>query len=317
VIISGVLVFTIFTLLIGFSTSFAEVFVLRLISGLGEGAFWPVAMASVANYFKGRKGLALGIFYVGFDAGSIAGLSIGGVAYSLSDSWRPAFFYAPLLGLAVMAAALFAWRRLPTAGAGSGGVRLGREALQLLRRRNVIVIMIFAFLATWASVWQTAFLPYYFFKVMHYTVLTSALLSSLVTGAGAVGKVALGSLSDSMKRNRLLAFSALATLGFYGLFFFASLNFALDLIWALSMGFFSASIFPMMQGLMTDSAGEGTAGSALGLSTSTQSVATIFSTFIAASLFALGVGRALALDAMIPMALAFVVALFLRETRTR
>ncbi|MDA4131546.1 MAG: MFS transporter [Thaumarchaeota archaeon] len=316
VIISGVLVFTIFTFLIGFSTNFAEVFMLRLISGLGEGAFWPVAMASVANYFKGRKGLALGIFYVGFDAGSIAGLSIGGVAYSLSDSWRPAFFYAPLLGLAVMAATLLAWRRLPTAGAGSGGIRLGREALQLLRRRNVIVIMAFAFLATWASVWQTAFLPYYFFKVMHFTVLTSALLSSLVTAAGALGKVTIGGISDSVKRNRLLALSALATLAFYGLFFFASFNFALDLVWALSMGFFSASIFPVMQGLMTDTAGESTAGSALGLSTSTQSVATIFSTIIAASLFTLGVGRALALDAMIPMGLAFVLALFLRETRS-
>ena len=317
VIISGMLVFTIFTLLIGFSTSFAEVFVFRLISGLGEGAFWPVAMASVASYFKGRKGLALGIFYVGFDAGSIAGLSIGGIAYSLSDSWRPAFFYAPLFGLAVMAAALFAWRRLPSAGAGSGGIRLGREALQLLKRRNVVVIMAFAFLATWASVWQTAFLPYYFFKVMHFTVLTSALLSSLVTAAGALGKVALGGISDSVKRNRLLALCLpWRRLAFYGLFFFASFDFALDLAWALSMGFFSASIFPVMQGLMTDSAGEGTAGSALGLSTSTQSVATIFSTIIAASLFTLGVGRALALDAMIPMALAFVVALFLRETRS-
>jgi MFS transporter, ACS family, aldohexuronate transporter len=316
IIISGVLVFTTFTLLIGLSTSFAEVFTFRLVSGLGEGAFWPVAMASVANYFKGRKGLALGIFYVGFDAGSIAGLSIGGIAYSLTDSWRPAFFYAPLFGLVVMAAAVVAWRKLPSAGAGSGGIRLGRDALQLLRRRNVVVIMVFAFLATWASVWQTAFLPYYFFKVMHFTVLTSALLSSLVTAAGALGKVALGGISDSVKRNRLLAFSALAALGFYGLFFFASFNFGLDLAWALSMGFFSASIFPVMQGLMTDSAGEGTAGSALGLSTSTQSVATIFSTLIAASLFSLGVGRALALDAMIPMALAFVVALFLRETRS-
>jgi len=314
VIISGMVVFTIFTLLIGFSTSFAEVFAFRFISGLGEGAFWPVAMAVVASYFKGRKGLALGIFYVGFDAGSVAGLSIGGIAYSLSDSWRPAFFYAPLFGLVVIAAALFARKRLSAIGTGAGGITLGREALQLLRRRNVIVIMVFAFLATWASVWQTAFLPYYFFKVMHFTVLTSALLSSLVTIAGAIGKVVLGGISDSVKRNRLLALSALATLASYALFF-SSFSFALDMAGALSMGFFSASIFPVMQGLMTDSAGEGTTGSALGLSTSAQSVATIFSTIIAASLFTLGVGRALALDAMIPIALAFVVALFLRETR--
>ncbi len=112
VLISGLAVFTAFTWLIGFSSSFSEAFLFRLVSGFGEGAFWPVAMASVAGYFKGRKGLALGIFYVGFDAGSVAGLSIGGVAYTLTSSWRPAFFFAPLIGLVVIAAALIARRRL-------------------------------------------------------------------------------------------------------------------------------------------------------------------------------------------------------------
>ncbi len=72
---------------------------LRLISGLGEGLFWPVAMATVASVYQRRKGLALGLFYVGFDIGSVAGLSIGGIAYYLADSWRDAFFVAPTVGL--------------------------------------------------------------------------------------------------------------------------------------------------------------------------------------------------------------------------
>lgn len=313
VIISGLAVFTAFTWLIGLSSSFLEAFVFRLISGFGEGAFWPVAMASMASYFKGRKGLSLGIFYVGFDAGSVAGLSIGGVAFSLSSSWRPAFFVAPLLGLAVIAGAFLARKRLAAAGQGVGRVGLGRDALLLLRRRNVVVIMAFALLATWASVWQVVFLPYYFFKVMHFTVLSSALLSSLVTVAGACGKIALGGLSDSVRRNRLLVAVTFATLLSY-LLFFSSLSFALDMAGALSMGFFSASIFPVAQALMTDS-GSGMTGSALGLSTSAQSVATVFSPIIAASLFTLGVGRAVALDAVVPIALALVAALFLREPR--
>jgi len=313
VLISGLAVFTAFTWLIGFSSSFSEAFLFRLVSGLGEGAFWPVAMASVAGYFKGRKGLALGIFYVGFDAGSVAGLSIGGVAYTLTSSWRPAFFFAPLIGLVVIAAALVARRRLIGAGQGFAGIRLGRDALQLLKRRNVVLIMAFALLATWASVWQVVFLPYYFFKVMHFTVLSASLLSSLVLVAGAFGKIILGGLSDSVRRNRLLAAVTLATFLSYVIFFSSSI-FALYMAAALSMGFFSASIFPVVQSMMTDSA-DGMTGSALGLSTSAQSVATIFSTFIAASLFTIGVGRAVALDAMIPISLAFIVALFLREPR--
>jgi len=313
VIICGLSVFTAFTWLIGLSTNFFEAFAFRLISGFGEGAFWPVAMASVATYFKGRKGLGLGIFYVGFDAGSVAGLSIGGVAYSLSASWRPAFFFAPLLGLVVIGGALIARKKLPGAGRGSGAISLGRDALQLLKKRNVVLIMAFALLATWSSVWQVAFLPYYFYKVLDFNVLSSAVLSSLVMISGAFGKVILGGFSDSVRRNRLLALVTLATFASYGLFF-ASLSFALDLAAALSMGFFSSSIFPITQALMADSSG-GATGSALGLSTSSQSVATIFSPLIAASLFTIGVGRALALDAMIPIALAFVVALFLREPK--
>jgi MFS transporter, ACS family, hexuronate transporter len=311
VMIAGISVFTAFTWLVGLSSSFGEAFALRLVSGLGEGAFWPVAMASVASYFTGRKGLALGIFYVGFDAGSAAGLSIGGIAYSLYSSWRPAFFIAPLLGIFVIAGALLLRGRLAGAGRGVGPIMLGRDALQLLRRRNVLIIMAFALLATWSSVWQVVFLPYYFFKVMHFTVLSSALLSSLVTVAGGFGKVVLGGLSDSVKRNRLLLAVTSATFLSYALFF-SSFSFLLDLAGALSMGFFGSSIFPVMQALMTD-AGGATTGSALGLSTSSQSVATIFSPVIAASLSTLGVGRALALDAMVPICLATVVALFLRE----
>ncbi|MCL4519378.1 MAG: MFS transporter, partial [Thaumarchaeota archaeon] len=102
IIFTGVVVFTAFTWLIGLSSNFLEAFIFRLVSGFGEGIFWPVAMASVAGYFKNRKGLALGIFYDGFDIGGVAGLSIGGIAYYLTDSWRPAFIVAPALGVVAL-----------------------------------------------------------------------------------------------------------------------------------------------------------------------------------------------------------------------
>ena len=57
----GVIIFTTFTWMIGFATTYAEAFAFRLISSFGEGIFWPVAMALVASYFGRRKGLALGI----------------------------------------------------------------------------------------------------------------------------------------------------------------------------------------------------------------------------------------------------------------
>ncbi|HYB04113.1 MAG TPA: MFS transporter, partial [Nitrososphaerales archaeon] len=105
IIISGIVIFSAFTWLIGLSSSFGEAFLFRLISGFGEGMFWPTAMAAVATNYGKNKGLSLGIFYVGFDAGGAAGLSIGGISFYLTQDWRTAFFVAPLLGLLVIGGA--------------------------------------------------------------------------------------------------------------------------------------------------------------------------------------------------------------------
>ena len=313
VLIVGLVVFTAFTWMIGLASSFLAAFVFRLVSGFGEGIFWPVAMAAVASYFKERKGLALGIFYVGFDAGSVAGLSLGGLAYSLSGDWRTAFFAAPSVGLVVIAGAAGLKGKFTSSGEVAARIRLGRDALELLKQRNILLLMVFALLATWASVWQVVFLPYYFFTVMHFGILSSALFSSVVSIAGGAGKIVMGARSDVWKRSTLLSSISLAVLLAYGVFF-ASSNFLLNLAFALIMGFFSSSIFPIMQALMVDSC-SGKAGTALGLTTTAQSVATVISPIITASLFILGVGRAVGLSAMIPAVLMLLVALMLKEPR--
>ncbi len=313
VLIVGLVVFTLFTGLIGLASSFFEAFVFRLVSGFGEGIFWPVAMAAVASYFKERKGLALGIFYIGFDAGSVAGLSLGGLAYALSGSWRTAFFAAPSLGLLVIAGVVGLKSKFSSSGNDSARIRLGSDALKLLRQRNVILMMAFALLATWASVWQVVFLPYYFFKVMHFGILSSALFAAVVFISGGIGKLVLGGASDLWRRNRLLASISLAVILSYALFF-ATSNLILDLLVAIMMGFFSGAIFPIMQALMVDTC-KGRTGTALGLTTTSQSVATVISPIITASLFVIGVGRAVALNAMIPAALTLLVALMLKDPR--
>jgi MFS family permease len=157
------------------------------------------------------------------------------------------------------------------------------------------------------------FLPYYFFTVMHFTVLSSALLSSVVAVSGGLGKIVLGGLSDLRRRNRILAILSGAVVIFYGLFF-GSQVFYLAMIGAVAMGFVSSSIFPIMQALVADSC-DGRVGTALGLTTSFQSIATVATPIVSASLFALGVGRVIAINAMIPAGLMFIMALLLREPR--
>ena len=312
----GIAIFTAFTWVIGLSSSFTEAFLFRLVSGLGEGLFWPSAMAWVASYYEKNKGLSLGIFYVGFDAGGAAGLSIGGISYYLTQDWRAAFFIAPLLGLIVMGGA-YAFKGRFKALRQEIGVRIGRESFALLRNKQILLLAVFAFLATWGSVWQAVFLPYYFTKALGYGVAFAALISTVVTISGAAGKVSLGWVSDRWgRRNRLLAVTSFLVVVSYGLFFSTSASSFLILLCAsVCMGFFSAAIFPVMQSVMADSSPEDRLGTGLGISTSAQSVATVLSPIIAASLFTLGVGKAIALDATIPMLISIPLALALRDRK--
>ncbi len=320
VLTAGVIIFTVFTWMIGFATSYAEAFVFRLVSGFGEGIFWPVAMAWVASYFGFRKGLALGIFYVGFDIGSIGGLFIGGASFALYNTWQPAFFIAPSIGLIVLAGAPFLRQRLGSSNNDDpvGGefqpFKLGREAVPLLKNRNVVLLMCFAFFATWASLWQSAFLPLYFNKVAHFSIPYAAFMTIPVLAAGAVGKVTLGGISDRSRRNLMLFSISIIVLFCYAIFFFVD-NFVLDIVAALGMGFFSAASFPILQALVVDSCRIARAGTGLGLTTSAQSLGAIFSVSFTAWLSSFGVSRTLALNAMVPTAMIAVIAIFLVEPR--
>jgi MFS family permease len=313
IMLAGLAIFTSFTWLIGLSGTFGEVFLFRFVSGLGEGLFWPVAMAAVATRFSSRKGLGLGIFYTGFDAGGVFGASVAGAVLYMTQQWQPAFFVAPAVGLVAVAGVLLARRAFERRGPGTDALALGRDALALVKKREFMLILVFAIAATWATVWQTVFLAYYYRNVLNLAAFYSAFAVIPVPAAGAVGKVVLGGLSDRWRRDRLLVAASLGMLASYAVFFGSSV-FAVDVAASLAMGFFSAAIFPVMQSLAADRSG-GRVGTSLGLTTTFQSVATILAPATTGAMFFLGVGTAVALEAMVPAALTLVAAFLLREPR--
>jgi Na+/melibiose symporter-like transporter len=254
----------------------------------------------------------------------VAGLNIGGATYALTSDWRTGFFVAPLLGIPVIAG-IFAGRRTVTESE-AGGVRvtLGRDAVNLLRKRSVLLLCIFALLATWASVWQVAFLPFYYAKVIGLNTTQASFLASLVLASGAFGKVVLGRASDLFRRKLLLLGISLLLVLLYALFFTTG-EFYAGTLAALAMGFFSGAIFPILQSMVADSS-EGMAGTGLGLTTSFQSVAAVFSLSLAGALSdphgiagvllgvsSIGLKEAITLTALIPAVLMCVLSLVLIE----
>ena len=314
IVLIGVSVFSLFTWLIAFSGTFYQAFAFRLVSGIGEGMFWPVAMASVAEYFGQRKGLALGAFYVGFDFGGAGGTAIGGATYALTSDWRVAFLVAPLLGAAVIAG-IFAARKTMSRPSLSKSPGIERGALGIIAGRDMAMILLFAMLATYPTAAWQSFLPTYLKKVLGLDVPTAAFATSAVLLSGAGGKLLLGRASDSLRRGRMLAGICAVAVPLYVVFFSTS-NLVLGLGAGLAIGFVTSAIFPVMQSLAAD-AGGGKTGTALGLTTSFQSVAAVLSPTITSLLFPQGVGTAVAYNVLLPMGALLLVAFFLRDPRSR
>jgi MFS family permease len=312
IILTGVIVFSVFTGLIGIAANFTQAFAFRVASGVGEGIFWPVAMSAVANYFRENRGFALGAFYVGFDAGGAGGSTIGGLSLSLTSGWRTAFFVAPLLGIAVVAGLFIARSTFSEADTKVGTLALGRDALALVKRKEVLFIMLFAFMATYPiAVWQS-YLTTYWNSVKGVNEAIAAYGYAAVLVSGAFGKVLLGRASDSWRRNRMLIAISAVSAALFALFFYTNdvyTGFAL----ALAVGFVSSALFPVLQALASDSC-DGKTGTALGLTTTFQSVATVLSPTITSLFFSEGAWKAITLNVLVPMILVVLVALFLRDS---
>src|SRR5256884_9438919 len=100
----GVILWSIATAGSGIAGTFALLFAMRLLVGVGEGGYGPAAPTIISDLFPLEfRGRVLSYFYVAIPVGSALGYAIGGFATS-HWGWQTAFFaLAPpgvLLGLA-------------------------------------------------------------------------------------------------------------------------------------------------------------------------------------------------------------------------
>jgi MFS family permease len=116
-LIAGVLIWSVGTIGCGLAGSFAGLFTSRLLVGIGEAVLSPAAVSMIGDMFPPRlQGRALGIYFMGIEAGAGASLVIGGLLL---------FLAAPLVPLAP-------WRGV-FALLGGAGLLLALLLLALLR----------------------------------------------------------------------------------------------------------------------------------------------------------------------------------------
>ena len=103
----GIFVFSITTLLTAFSFGFADMFVYRAVSGLGEAMQLTALLAIAASYFTKRRGLAIGSVNMSFAIGGALSPVVGGALLSAFDWKMPLIVFGCLGAVAIALIAIF------------------------------------------------------------------------------------------------------------------------------------------------------------------------------------------------------------------
>src|SRR5215471_19982293 len=206
------------TVLTGFTRNFWQLFSVRSVLGIGEAGYAPASLSLLGDFFsKEKRARILSYWSSGTLVGAAIGFTLGGLVAD-TFGWRYAFF---LVGLPGLVAAYLAWRMLePARGAFESNegseedavavqehVSFGkgfRESLKKLRTIPTYWTLVVALVFSFFTIGGTSFwLPTYIVDSFHLSVGSAGLISGAVlVGSGLIGTVAGGWLADIVQRRR-------------------------------------------------------------------------------------------------------------------
>lgn len=137
VIIIGIFVFSITTLLTAFSFGFADMFIYRAVSGLGEAMQLTALLAIAASYFTRRRGLAIGSVNMSFALGGAISPVLGGALLAAHDWRMPLIIFGLLGGIAIVLILIFVRKWLTEATPSLDEVDVTEESKQQDAAENV------------------------------------------------------------------------------------------------------------------------------------------------------------------------------------
>jgi len=148
IIAGSITVWSGFTVLCGFASSFTHLVMARVGVGIGEAGCTPAATSLIVDYVpKERRASALAFYAIAAPLGGVVGLGLGGIVAD-AFGWRFAFIAIGLLGVplgAVTALLLVEPRRRLTAATRASGPTSGfLETLKVIRSRPTFWLTTFA-----------------------------------------------------------------------------------------------------------------------------------------------------------------------------
>jgi MFS family permease len=206
----SVLSFSMCSFVSGIAQSFGVLLASRLLMGLAEGLYLPVAMAiMLAVSTEKRRGLNMGVMQNLF-SNLLGSFAAPLVLVSIAEhyNWRASFFIAGVPGLIC---ALLIWKYVreparttpsPRTDAPAGERRMGLA--EMLRVRNVwLCVLISCFMVPW-MVLAWAFMPVFYTNYRHIAPSDMANLMSVLGLSAALGAFVVPALSDRFGRKPLM-----------------------------------------------------------------------------------------------------------------
>jgi MFS transporter, Spinster family, sphingosine-1-phosphate transporter len=223
-------IWSVATVLTGFTVNFLQLFSVRSVLGIGEAGYAPASLSLLGDFFsKEKRARILSYWSAGTLLGTAIGLALGGLVADFLG-WQYAFF---IVGIPGLIAAYLAWRMLePRRGAfekaededdevdsvqvhGSIGKDF-QGSLKKLRLIPTYWTLVAALVFSFFTIGGTSFwLPSYFVNAFHLSLGRAGLITAAVlVGSGLIGTVAGGWLADFVQRRRPEGRLLVAAFGF-------------------------------------------------------------------------------------------------------
>jgi predicted MFS family arabinose efflux permease len=248
----SVLSFSLCSFLSGIAQSFGVLLASRLLMGLAEGPFLPVAMTILmAVSSEERRGFNMGVMQNFFSnlLGSFAAPLIL-VAIAEHYNWRWSFFIAGIPGLICALLIAKYVREPPRAPAGPNVASASAShmgMIELLRVRNVwLCVLISVFMVPW-MILAWAFMPIFYTNYRHFSPSQMSVLMSVLGVCAAIGAFIVPALSDRFGRKPIMVgFSFLgAVCPLAALYYSGPLPILAALIF---VGWLASGVFPLFMG---------------------------------------------------------------------
>lgn len=224
VLISTILVWSIFTVLTGAAWSFLSIIVIRFLFGVGEGSYFPAASKGIANWFTvDERSKAMSIMLT---SGSIMGVvaPIVGTYLMLALGWRDIFYIVGALGIVVALSFFFLVKEKNTPATEQVKAQTSKAPLRDVLKTPMIWKLFIAYFSIYAVNWGlTSWMPTYLSKVKGLELTAVGIYSAIPPFIGIFAMLCSGYVLDKMPQGRdKLVAGIFAIIAGIGLLFMAN-----------------------------------------------------------------------------------------------